>query len=346
MSHLMRMEIGEQPEVLRRIADEEWRAVQIAAQQIRDRDLNFVFAAARGTSDNAAAYLKYLFEIANGIPCGLAAPSVVTFYRARLNLHGALVVGISQSGRSPDLVEYLTHAKANGAFTLAITNDAESELAHAAHYTLMLRAGVERSVAATKTYTGTLGVIYLLSEALNNNPRAPQQLHQAAAFVEQVLHCEPYIKEVVDRYRHMRECVALARGLNQATAQETALKLIETCYVMCKAYSVADFMHGPFALIEPGFPCLLFAPDGATFSTALEGASKLRTGGAETIIFASDKEILNLARTPIPMPAGIPEPLSPIVYAVAGQLFAYHLALTRDLNPDQPRGLQKVTKTR
>ncbi len=346
MSYLMRSEIGEQPEVLRRIADESWRAMQTIVQQIRDHDLKYVFLAARGTSDNAAAYFKYLFEIELGMPCGLAAPSVVTLYRAQLNLQGALVVGISQSGQAPDVVEYLAHAKANGAFTLAITNEPESPLAHASHFTLLLRAGAERSVAATKTYTGTLAVIYLLAEALRNNPHAPQQLHETATRVEQVMQTEPRIREIADRYRYMRECVALARGINQATAQETALKLIETCYVMCKAYSVADFMHGPFALIEHGFPCLLFAPDGATFPTALESASKLRAGGAETLIFASDNEILSLARTPIPMPTSVSETLSPIVYAVAGQLFAYHLALARDLNPDQPRGLQKVTRTR
>ncbi|MCS7208786.1 MAG: SIS domain-containing protein [Fimbriimonadales bacterium] len=346
MLYLMRAEMGEQPAVLRRLADEAWRAVRAVAQQIRDRELRYVFLAARGTSDNAAAYFKYLFEIENGIPCGLAAPSVVTLYRAQLRFHDALVVGISQSGQAPDVVEYLAHARANGAFTLAITNDLESPLAQTSDYTLPLHAGAERSVAATKTYIGTLAVIYLLSEALNARHDAPQRLRHAATLIEQVLQREPHIQEIVDRYRYMRECVALARGINQATAQETALKLIETCYVMCKAYSVADFMHGSFALIEPGFPCLLFAPEGATFATTLESASKLRAGGAETIIFASDADILSLARTPIPMPADIPEPLSPIVYAVAGQLFAYHLALARDLNPDQPRGLQKITQTR
>lgn len=346
MTYLMRTEIGEQPEVLRRIADTEWRTVQTVAQQIRDHKLRYAFLAARGTSDNAAAYFKYLFEIENGMPCGLAAPSVVTLYRADLDWRGALVVGISQSGQAPDVVEYLAHAKANGAFTVSITNDPDSPLSHTSHFALHLHAGVERSVAATKTYTGTLAIIYLLSEALRNNPNAPQQLHHVASLVEQTLRAETHIQEIADRYRYMRECVSLARGINQATAQETALKLIETCYVMCKAYSVADFMHGPFALIEPGFPCLLFAPDGATYPTALESASKLRGGGAETIIFASSAEILALARTPIPMPPSVPETLSPIVYIVAGQLFAYHLALARDLNPDQPRGLQKVTKTR
>jgi glucosamine--fructose-6-phosphate aminotransferase (isomerizing) len=147
MTYIMRAEIGEQPEVLRRIADEEQRAIQTIAQQIRDHDIRAVFLAARGTSDNAAAYFKYLFEIQNGIPCGLASPSVVTMYRANLHWHGALVVGISQSGQAPDVVEYVAHARANGALTVSITNDPESPLAHASHFTLPIRAGAERSVA-------------------------------------------------------------------------------------------------------------------------------------------------------------------------------------------------------
>ncbi|MCS6918328.1 MAG: SIS domain-containing protein, partial [Fimbriimonadales bacterium] len=194
MQYLMRTEIGEQPEVLRRIADLEWRAAQAVAQQIHDQELRYVFLAARGTSDNAAAYFKYLFEIQNGIPCGLAAPSVVTLYRAKLNLRGSLVVGISQSGQAPDVVEYLAHAKANDAFTLAITNELDSPLAQASDFTLHLHAGAEQSVAATKTYTGTLGVIYLLSAALLQQQDAPQHLHQAAQWIEQTLQTEPHIQ--------------------------------------------------------------------------------------------------------------------------------------------------------
>lgn len=341
----MHAEIHEQPEVLRRIAAWEWSAIQETVQAVRQRGIQYVILAARGTSDHAAQYFKYLFEIENGIPCGLAAPSVVTLYRARLNLQGALVVGISQSGQAPDVIEYLNHARMQGALTLAITNDPQSPLAQTADLALNLHAGEERAVAATKTYTGTLSVIYLLSEALKDNPRAPESLAETAEQMQQVLQLDATIEAAVDRYRYMRECVALARGINQCTAMETALKLIETCYVLCKPYSVADFMHGPFALIEPGFPCLLFAPDGATYPTVLESAHKLREGGAETITFAHQPEILRLARTPIEVPIAVSETVSPIVYAVLGQLFAYHLALARDLNPDQPRGLQKVTRT-
>ncbi len=345
-AYSMRAEVYEQPDVLRRIADEEWSAIQTVARQMRELETHTLILAARGTSDNAAQYFKYLFEIENGLPCGLAAPSVVTLYGARLNLKGCMVVGISQSGEAPDVIEYLAHARASGALTVAITNEPTSQLAQVSQFCLQIRAGTEQSVAATKTYTGTLGVIYLLSQAYKGESKATKNLHKTADLVEQALETEPHIAEIVDRYRYMRECVALARGINQCTAMETALKLIETCYVVCKAYSVADFMHGPFALIEPGFPCLLFAPDGATFPTVLESAVKLREGGAETIIFAHQPEILRLARTPIELTAEVDEKVSPIVYAVLGQLFAFHLALARDLNPDQPRGLQKVTRTR
>jgi glucosamine--fructose-6-phosphate aminotransferase (isomerizing) len=343
--HFMRAEIHEQPQVLRRIAAHEWEAVQEAAAHIRQAGVHYALLAARGTSDNAAKYFQYLFQIENGLPCGLATPSVVTLYRAQLNLQACLVVGISQSGEAPDVIEYVSHARERGALTLAITNNPQSPLAQASHLHLWVRAGEERSVAATKTYTGTLAVIYLLSHALRGTADAPDRLQTAAEMMERALEQETVIQQVVDRYRYVRECVSLARGINQATAEETALKLIETCYVVCKAYSVADFMHGPFALIEPGFPCLLFAPEGATFPTVLESAARLRESGAETIIFAHHPDILRLARTPIELPTEVPDSISPMVYMVLGQLFAYHLALARDLNPDQPRGLQKVTRT-
>jgi len=343
--HFMRAEIEEQPAVLRRVAEREWEAIRQAVERIQQAGVHYVLLAARGTSDNAAKYLQYLMQIENGLPCGLATPSVITLYRAQLNLQGCLVVGISQSGEAPDVIEYVAHAREHGALTLSITNNPQSPLAQASHLHLFVHAGEERSVAATKTYTGTLSVLYLLSQALKQAGDAPDQLCATAQLMEQALQQESRIQEVVDRYRYVRECVALARGINQATAEETALKLIETCYVVCKAYSVADFMHGPFALIERGFPCLLFAPDGATFDTVYEAAVQLRAGGAETIIFARNPDILRLARTPIELPADVPESVSPLVYIVLGQLFAYHLALARDLNPDQPRGLQKVTRT-
>jgi glucosamine--fructose-6-phosphate aminotransferase (isomerizing) len=346
MTHWMLSEIREQPQTLRQVAEKEWDAVCTLAEAIRREELHYVMLAARGTSDNAAKYGKYLLEIENGLPCGLAAPSVVTLYRAQLNLKGCLVIGISQSGEAPDVIEYLSHARSAGAVTASITNNPLSPLAQISDYPLCIQAGTEKSVAATKTYTGTLAVIYLLAEALKTGTNAQEKLMQVAVQMERFLGLEAIIRESVDRYRYVRECVTLARGINQATAEETALKFIETCYLLSKPYSVADFMHGPFALVEAGFPCFLFAPEGATFPTVLEAAAKLREGGAETITFSHDEQILSLARTPIRVPVPVEEALSPMLYIVLGQLFSYYLAVTRDLNPDQPRGLQKITKTR
>lgn len=346
MTHWMLSEIREQPQTLRQVAEKEWDAVRLLADVIHREQLHYVMLAARGTSDNAAKYCKYLLEIENGLPCGLAAPSVVTLYRAQLNLKGCLVVGISQSGEAPDVIEYLSHARSAGAVTASISNNPLSPLAQVSDYPLCIHAGIEKSVAATKTYTGTLAAIYLLSAALKADMSAQEALAHTADQMERFLGLEAVIHESVDRYRYVRECVTLARGINQATAEETALKFIETCYLLSKPYSVADFMHGPFALVEAGFPCFLFAPEGATFPTVLEAAAKLREGGAETITFSHDEQILSLARTPIRVPVPVDENVSPMLYIVLGQLFAYYLAVTRDLNPDQPRGLQKITKTR
>lgn len=344
--HWMLTEIREQPEVAARIAEKEWEPICAVAEVIRRENLRYVMWAARGTSDNAAKYGKYLFEVQNGLPCGLAAPSVVTLYRSELNLKGSLVVGISQSGEAPDVIEYVTHAKSAGAVTVSITNNPLSPLAQASDFPLAIHAGPERSVAATKTYTGTLMSLYLLSCALKSFEKPQAEIEALVQAMQSALTLETTIRQSVDRYRYIRECVSLARGINQATAEEVGLKFIETCYVMAKSYSVADFMHGPFALVEPGFPCFLFAPDGATLPTVLEAASKLKEGGAETIIFARDEQLLSLARAPIPVPVMVEEMVSPLVYVLLGQMFAFYLALTRDLNPDQPRGLQKVTKTR
>lgn len=342
----MLAEIREQPEVVRRVLQREWEAGQMLAEAVRREGVRYTLVAARGTSDNAARLLKYLFEIEIGMPVALAAPSVVTLYHAPLDLKRCLVIGISQSGEAPDVIEYLSYARSVGAITASITNDPTAPLARTSDYPLCLHAGLEQSVAATKTYAGTLGVIYLLMALLKGCRRTQEALQAIPDQMEEALTLEEQIAPSVERYRYMQECLVLARGLNLATAEEVALKFIETCYVMAEPYSVADFMHGPFALVEEGFPCFLFAPEGVTFPSLLEAATRLHQGKAEMIIFAHDPQILGLARTPIQLPSQIEETFSPLVYVIVGQLFAYHLALARDLDPDHPRGLQKITRTR
>ncbi|MDO8683777.1 MAG: SIS domain-containing protein [Armatimonadota bacterium] len=339
-------EIRQQPEVIANLVEHNSGNARMLAAEMRKRDINLMILAARGTSDNAATFGKYIFEMVNGIPVALAAPSIITLYGARLRLDKALVIGISQSGKATDVVEYLDRAKNMGALTAAITNEPESDLANIADYTLLCHAGVERGIAATKTYTATLGSIYMLAAAISDRTDLLDGLRKTADLMQQALSCEDRIAVVSERYRYMEECFIIARGLNQGTAAETALKMSETSYLGAKPYSAADFMHGPIAVIHEGFPCFLIAPDGKAFDVMIETADKLKEKGAELAIIANNQEILSKATVPIPIPVQMDELFSPLVYIIAGQLLAYHLALTKGYDPDRPRGLSKVTLTR
>jgi len=345
MSHMLD-EIRQQPQVLAEMAARNESATSNLAGDIAKRDIGLIVLVARGTSDNAAVFGKYLFECVNGIPCALAAPSVFTLYGATLRLDRSLVIGISQSGKATDVVEYLMRAKEMGALTAAITNEPDSDLANAADHTLLCHAGVERSVAATKTYTATLGALYLLSSAMSDRRDILDGLGAVSELMRQTLSCEDQITDLAERYRYMDECFVIARGMNQATAAETALKMAETAYLEAEPYSSADFMHGPIAVVDEGYPCFLIAPDGKAFETVLETAGKLRDRKAELVVIGRNKAVLAKATKAITVPVDVDELFSPLVYVIAGQLFAYHLAITKGYDPDKPRGLSKVTLTR
>lgn len=346
MMDTMLHEIHEQPNWIESAIESERVGVAALLDAVKQRDIRMVVIAARGTSDNAAVYAKYLLETVVGIPVALAAPSVVTLYDAHLNLSSALVVGISQSGRGTDVVQVLSSARSSGALTACITNDYASPITAVSDHVLLCHAGEELAVAATKTYTTALAVVALLAAKWAEDRELAQGLSGAPALLRQALAAEPEIARVAERYRYMRECAVLARGINQATALEAALKMTETSYVVAKPYSGADFLHGPVAMVDPGFPCFVFAPPGRAFASMLELVVKIRERGGETIVFSSDEEALAMAVTPIRLPDGVPEMLSPLVYIVAGQLFAYYLSRSRGNNPDSPRGLTKVTLTR
>ncbi|MFH1086326.1 MAG: SIS domain-containing protein [Chloroflexota bacterium] len=349
MAILLR-EIMEQPEVLRRLLADELEPIRATAQFVRAHEVHHVLIAARGTSDNAATYAKYLLGVANGLPGALAAPSLYTLYGSPPRLHHTLVMGISQSGMSPDIVAVLQDARAQGQPTLAITNDPASPLAAAAERTIALRAGPEQSVAATKTYTAELMALALLSIALDEGtPAYDARLQQAAAMpqsVEDALALGAGLAERAERYRYMASCATIARGYNYATALEVALKLKELTYVGATPYSSADFMHGPIAVVERGFAVLVIAPTGATHASLLELLGELRAREAELIVISDRDDALAHAHTGLRLPAGVPEWLSPIVSVIPGQLLAYHLARAKGLDPEQPRGLRKVTETR
>jgi glucosamine--fructose-6-phosphate aminotransferase (isomerizing) len=345
MSYLSN-EIHEQPEVLLRLLDRQTETAARIAAAIRARDVRYAVIAARGTSDNAARYAQYLFGALNRLPVALATPSLFSIYRTPPQLRDALVLGISQSGRSPDIVAVLEEGQRQGALTLAVTNDPDSPLAAQADYVIPLHAGEERAVAATKTYTAQLTTLALLSCTLGDDPDRLEALRRVPLAVERVLDREELIADAVERYRYMETCVVLGRGYNYATAFEIALKLKELNYLIAEPYSSADFMHGPIAVIGSGFPALVVAPNGKMFDTMRDFTLELKSRGAELLIISDRQDLLAEAVTPLPLPEGVPEWLSPIVAIVPGQLFALHLTLTKGYDPDQPQGLQKVTITR
>lgn len=344
-SHLFQ-EIHQQPHVLQTFLDNELPAIRELAEAIRARDIRFVMIAARGTSDNAGRYANYLLGIANGLPVALAAPSIFTVYGSPPRLQNALVLAISQSGRSPDIVAVIEEARRQGALTAAITNQVDSDLAHAAEYVIAQHAGAERSIAATKTYTTQLAAIAALGASLAQDRQALDELNKLPHALETVLECNATIAGIAERYRYMRDCVVIGRGYNYATAYELALKLKELTYTIAEPYSSADFMHGPLALIENGFPAIVVAPRGKLRGELVEFIEVLRGREAEPIVVSDDKDALALARIPISLGITVPEWLSPFTAIVPGQLFAMHLAAVRDYDPDHPRGLRKVTETR
>jgi glucosamine--fructose-6-phosphate aminotransferase (isomerizing) len=342
----LQSEIRQQPQVLMTLLDREGENARRIAADLQTRTVRYVVIAARGTSDNAARYGQYLLGAHNRLQVGLATPSLFSVYGEPPRLEGALTIGISQSGQSPDIVAVLEEGRRQGVPTLAITNDPASPLAAQADYIIPLHAGDERAVAATKTYTAQLAALALLSCSLGDDAHRLAELQRVPLFVERVLGREERITAAVERYRYMETCVILGRGYNYATAFEIALKLKELNYVVAEPYSSADFMHGPIAVVGSGFPAMVVAPSGKMFDTMRDFSLELKSRGAELLIVSDRQDLLDEAVTPLPLPEGVREWLSPLVAVVPGQLFALHLTLAKGLDPDQPQGLQKVTVTR
>ena len=340
-------EIIEQPDRIQSLLSTQKKRVLEIAKELVGRKISYVFLAARGTSDNAGRYANYLWGSRNRLPLALATPSLFTYYQQPPKLDGALIVGVSQSGQSPDIVSVLEEGRRQGCPTLAITNEAESPLAGAADYVLDIQAGEEKATAATKTYTTELMVIAMLSAAMNPEGDAWKQLAQVGKWMRQALKQEAHVKPAAQRYRYMRQCVVLGRGYNYATAFEWALKLKELTYVEAEPYSSADFQHGPIAMVERGFPVMVAAPKGRVLQSLLEVMAQLRKEfQAELLVISNARRALSLAQVPFSIPEDVPEWLSPLVSIVPAQLLAYHLTLVKGYDADKPRSIQKVTETR
>lgn len=340
---LMLSEIEQQPAAIERTIKRESGKIESFAARLKNNRPRLILLVARGSSDNAALFGRYLLELTTGIPVSLAAPAIHTLYKAKLDLRDALVIGVSQSGEGVDINLTLENAKRCGATTLAITNEAESSMAKMADETFLIHAGRERSVAATKTYTGQLLIFHLLARSLGDGKKA-MEIERLPELAAESLKLKSDVAAMVERYAFMEQCVVVGRGLNYANAYEFAIKLMETCYVVAERFSGADFLHGPIAMIDPGFPVFIFAPSGPTLTGTKELLAKLKIIGAETLAISGEASVLKSATRGIKMPS-IPELLSPIPYIIPAQLFAALLAEAKGLTPDQPRSLSKVTKT-
>ena len=338
-------EIFEQPTVLRRLLASQWPNVQRIAQKVKAADVDSVFLAARGTSDNAGRYAQYLWGAHNHLPMMLATPSLFTLYQSPPRLRRTLVVGVSQSGKSPDIVAVLQEGQRQACPTLVISNAPDSDLNQAAEDEIDVCAGEEKAVAATKSYTAQLMAIAMLSVALSGSDEDYRLLQRVPGWIENVFALDTAISKMAARFRYMSQCVVLGRGYNYSTAFEWSLKLKELTYIAAEPYSSADFQHGPIAIVDQGYPVLAVAPRGQVQADLLNLLQTLRHNRrAELVMLSNDPAALALSRSAIALP-DMPEWLSPLVAIVGAQLFSYYLTHEKGYDTESPRGLRKVTET-
>jgi glutamine---fructose-6-phosphate transaminase (isomerizing) len=333
---ILREEIAEQPAVLERLLDAEGDAVAAFATALRAAPPRFALIAARGSSDNVARYAQHVLGRLCGIPVALATPSLYTLYDTPPRLHRTLVVGISQSGASPDVTAVVQDGAEQGQVTLAITNDPDSPMAGAAEHVIALGTGEERSVAATKTYTASLAAIAALAAALNGDERLQAELRAAPEAVADQL--QESVDDAVERAAPWQRCAVVGRGANYATAFEAALKVKELTGIAAEPYSPPDLMHGPVAVVGPDHGVLAFAPSGPTARDVTDAVEEAGRRGAPSIL-AADDPAATIRLVPMP------EWLSPLGAVIAAQRLAAGLAERRGIEVDRPFGLSKITRT-
>jgi glucosamine--fructose-6-phosphate aminotransferase (isomerizing) len=341
----LEQELREQPAALARLLERRADDAARLAAAFRRRDVRYILIASRGSSSNAARYAQYLLGRAHRVPVVFATPSLYTLYGQPPRLAGALVVGISQSGESPDVCAVVEEARRSQRPTLAITNAPESPLAHAAEAVLPIEAGDEHAVAATKTYVNSLGAIALLYAEIADDDAARAELARMPHALAEQIELSLAERDAVDGYRDADGATVVARGINYCTAFEVALKIRELAGLLVEPYSAADLLHGPIAAIADGWPVVLVAPSGPARASVEEIVPALRERGARLLVVADDDALLARAETPLRLVGGVPEWLSPLTAVVPGQAAALRLAELRGLDLDSPRGLHKVTLT-
>jgi len=338
-------DIFQQPDLLRQIIQSNIDQVKDIAKELCSRKPHFALIAARGTSDNAATYAKYLLSAFIRIPVGLAMPSLYTLYECPPSMKGGVVIGISQSGQTPDIVRVLQESREQGALTLSITNDPHSPMSKNADHSIVLNVGEEKSVPASKTYTAQLAVISMLSAYWSSDRKLIEELGYLGDMAEEVLNQNQKINKIAGKFADKNFLVVIGRGFNYCTTSEIALKIKELCYMVAEAYSSADFRHGPVAILEEGFPVLAIAPKGKAFQDMVNMVAEIMPLKTDLAILSNNEALLSQTDMPIGLPSNLPEWLSPIIATIPGQLLALHLCLLKGYDPDHPRGLKKVTLT-
>ncbi|MEU6840664.1 SIS domain-containing protein [Streptomyces sp. NPDC046716] len=342
---IMAREIREQPDVLRRLLGTGAARIQDVARQVAARAPRFVLLTARGTSDNAALYAKYLLEIRLGLPCGLASMSTTTAYGARPDLRDVLVVTVSQSGGSPDLVASTKAAREAGAITLAVTNNPDSPLAAVSEHHIDIMAGPEKALPATKTYTASLLALYLFVEGLRgaDGSAVAAVLPDLAA---DLLTRQDEVRTLASRYRFAGRMVITSRGYGYPTAKEAALKLMETSYIPALSYSGADLLHGPLAMVDNISPVIAVVTDGRGGLALQPVLDRLRGRGADLMVVGPEAQVARASAGFVLPTAGVAEEVQPVLEILPLQLLAYEVTIARGQDPDAPRALAKVTETR
>jgi glucosamine--fructose-6-phosphate aminotransferase (isomerizing) len=327
---------------------EHTETVASIAASIRERGATTIRMVGHGSSDNAASYGVYAFGLLPGWTALRDSISLTVYYGAELDLSSSTVLALSQSGRTPDVVQYVERARQAGAYTVAVTNDPAAELAQAAEVVLPLGAGPEQAVAATKTYVNQVAALGLL--AAHAAGRGQQFETELRATVEALRTTIPSLEAVITNvaipFAFAGRMFVVGRGTEFATAREIALKLLETCRVAAEPLTATDLAHGPVAALDPLFPVWVIAADDETLPAVLEAAARAQEAGATIISSGSAAEVVVGADYALPVPAPPSALLGPLLSVVPGQLFAWALAMTKGLDPDEPRGLSKITLAR
>lgn len=337
----MQSEIAEIPEVFTKLISAESQFKSLS-DLLKTNDIQSVLVLARGTSDNAAHFLKYLIETQLGLPVGLTSPSSVTIYHAKLNFKNTLVVAISQSGQSTDLVEYATAAKAAGATLVSMTNDEVSPLAKLADHHLPLMAGAELAVAATKSYAAQLLASLILVSAWSGKLTNYKSVIEAAT---ELLANNASLSAAVAKCDRAKEIVVLGRGFSYPNAREAALKIQETSKISVQGLSIADYMHGPISALTNQTQVFIFAPHGMPLAPLKSDLEKIRAK-SPSIFWFGNGELALRNETVIPGAKCENEIYASVVDAIILQTFSLEFAQKNGLDPDSPEGLSKVTLTR